>query len=158
MEQSCNFTVKTKTFVTQKFLNQSGWDLVWVNNYPKCFDTPNLVVIGLEKAEFWGLIRFTRPKGCLKLGPKNEPLKVWRPQFLCYDPDLWICCSQIYFLKTVLMDIFDTLISVATRRAQRQVLWSKIADKTVLLTEDPLSRSRIILVPKPSTHSQFLEL
>ena len=29
------------------------------------------------------------------------------------------------------MEIFDTPISVATRRAQRQVLSSKIADKTV---------------------------
>ena len=38
----------------------------------------------------------------------------------------------MYFLKTVLLEIFDTPISVATRRAQRQVLWSEIANKTVL--------------------------
>ena len=131
MEQSCNFIVKTKGFVTRTFLNQFRWDLVCVNIYSRCFDTPNLILIGWEMAEFWGLIRFTRPNGCFKWGPKNEPLKVWRPQFLCYDPDLWICCSPIYFLKTVLLEIFDTPIIVATRRAQRQVLWSEIANKTV---------------------------
>ena len=32
MEQSCNFTVKTKSFVTRTFLNQFRWDLVNINS------------------------------------------------------------------------------------------------------------------------------
>ena len=72
-EQICNFIVKMKNFITQRFLNQSGWDLVWVNNYQSCIDTPNLIRIGWETAEFWGLVHFTGQKGSFKWGSKNEP-------------------------------------------------------------------------------------
>ena len=128
MEQSCNSIVKTKSFVTRTFLNQSGWDLVWVNIYPRCFDTPNLIPISWETAEFWGLIRFTRPEGCFKWGSKNEPFLVWRPQFSSYNNAVWICCSPIHKPKVLLLGLFGIPFNLATGRAQRRVLWSKIAN------------------------------
>ena len=73
MEQNCNFIVKMKSFITQRFLNQSRWDLVWVNIYQGCFDTPNLIPIGWDMAEFWGLGRLTRRERPCKWGFKNEP-------------------------------------------------------------------------------------
>ena len=73
MEQNCNFIVKMKSFITQRFLNQSRWDLVWVNIYPGCFDTPNLIPIGWDMAEFWGLGHLTRRERPCKWGFKNEP-------------------------------------------------------------------------------------
>ena len=73
MEQNCNFIVKMKSIITQGFLNQSRWDLVWVNIYLGCFDTPNLIPIGWDMAEFWGLGRLTRRERPCKWGFKNEP-------------------------------------------------------------------------------------
>ena len=76
MEQNYNFIVKTKSFITQRFLNQSGWDLVWVNIYLGCFDTPNLISIGWDMTEFWGLDHLTRQERPCKLGFRNEPFWV----------------------------------------------------------------------------------
>ena len=73
MEQNCNFIVKMKSFITQRFLNQSRWYLVWVNIYLGCFDTPNLIPIGWDMAEFWGLGHLTRRERPCKWGFKNEP-------------------------------------------------------------------------------------
>jgi len=73
MQQSSNFIVKTEISITRTFLNWSGWDLVWVNIYPRYFDTPNLIPIRWETAEFWGLVRFTRRERPCKWGLKNEP-------------------------------------------------------------------------------------
>ena len=82
MEQNCNFIVKMKSLITQRFLNQSGWDLVWVNIYLRSINTPNLILIGWETAEFWGLDRLTRRERPFKWGLKNECFEVWRPHFL----------------------------------------------------------------------------
>ena len=76
MEQNYDFIVKTKSFITQRFLNQSGWDLVWVNIYLGCFDTPNLISIGWDMAEFWGLDHLTRRERPCKWGFRNEPFWV----------------------------------------------------------------------------------
>ena len=66
MEQNCKFIVKVTSFIIQRFLNQSGWDLVWVNIYLGCFDTPNLIPIGWDMAEFWGFGRLTRRERACK--------------------------------------------------------------------------------------------
>ena len=132
MEQSCNFKAKTISFVTLTFLNQSRWDLVCVNIYSRCFDTPNIVLIGWETAEFWGLICFTRPEGYFKWDSKNKPFSVWTPQLSSYNNALWICCSPIHYPKVLLLGLFGIPFNLATGRAQRRVLWSKIANWTVL--------------------------
>ena len=73
MEQTYNFIVKTKSFITQRFMNQSGWDLVGVNIYHGWFDTPNLIPIGWDMTELRGLGHLTRRERPCKWGFKNEP-------------------------------------------------------------------------------------
>ena len=58
--------VKIESFITWTFLNQFRWDLVWVKIYLMCIHSPNLILIGCETAEFWGL---DIPGGWLKKWP-----------------------------------------------------------------------------------------
>ena len=76
------FYSKMKSCITHRLLNQSGWDLIWVNIYFRSINTPNLILIGCVTVEFWGLERLTRQERPFKSGQKNERFEVCRQQFL----------------------------------------------------------------------------
>ena len=78
----CNLYSNKQSTISQPFLCWTWWDPVQVKNYPRCFGTPNLILIRWEMTEIWDLVRFTGQKGAFKWGLKKEPFYGWRPQFL----------------------------------------------------------------------------
>ena len=78
----CNLYSKKQSAISQPILCWTWWDSVQVKSYPRCFGTPNLILIRWEMTEIWDLVRFTGRKGSFKWGFKNEPFYGWRPEFL----------------------------------------------------------------------------
>ena len=78
----CNLYSKKQSTISQPILCWTWWDSVQVKSYPRCFGTPNLILIRWEMAEIWDLVRFTGQKGSVKWGFKNKHIYGWRSQFL----------------------------------------------------------------------------
>ena len=78
----CNLCSKNQSTISRPILCWTWWDSVLVKSYPRCFGTPNLILIRWEMTEIWDLVRFTGQKGSFKWGFKNESFYGWRQQFL----------------------------------------------------------------------------
>ena len=55
----CNLYSKKQSTISQPILCWTWWDSVQVKSYPRCFGTPNLILIRWEMTEIWDLVRFT---------------------------------------------------------------------------------------------------